>query len=122
MQFIADSACTCPADLKSWVDESVFNTIKIRLRSYRTVSNAIAMCKAARASGWTVIVSADEGCAETMETFIVDLAVGVGAYQLMTGSIETGEGVSKMNRLLEIARENDAFPFVGRSFRQPSAP
>jgi enolase len=92
----------------------VFNTVKVRLRNYRTVSSAIAMCKAACAAGWTVILSADEGCVETTETFLADFAVGIGVTQLMIGSIETGEGVAKINRLLEIARENETLPFVGR--------
>jgi len=122
VQLVADLACTTPADLKSWNEESIFNTIKIRLRSYKTVSNAMTMARAARAIGWTVVVSADEGCAETLDTFLVDFAVGVGAHQLMPGSIECGEGVSKINRLLEIARENETIPFVGRFFRQASSP
>ena len=120
MQLVADSACTSPDQIRKLADEAVFNTIKVRLRTYKTISKAIVMCKAAKTVGWTVVIGADEGCSETSDSFITDFAVGVGASQLATGSLYSAEGTSKLNRLLDISRESEEIPFVGREFRKNS--
>ena len=117
MQLIADSACTAPDQIRKLKDEKVFNSIKVRLRTYRTVSSAHAMCKASRGAGWAVIIGADEDCPETQDDFIVDFAVGVGACQVAIGNLHCAEGANKMNRLMEIYRENEDLSFVGREFR-----
>jgi len=116
LQLVADSCCTSIKELTHLQEEAIFNTLKIRLRSYKTVSNAVSICKAAQASGWSVIIAADEGH-ETLDTFLADFAVGVGATQFVPGSLCGGEGIGKLNRLLEIYRDNETMPFVGRSFR-----
>ena len=64
-----------------------------------------------------MIIGADEGIPETHDDFIVDFAVGVGACQLAVGNLHSAEGANKMNRLLEIFRENEEMSFVGREFR-----
>jgi Enolase, C-terminal TIM barrel domain len=117
VQIIADSACTSPEELTAGLEEAIFNSIKVRLRSYRTVSRAISMCKAARSAGWAVIIGADEDYSETIDSFLSDFAVGVGASQIVLGTLDSSEGCSKMNRLLEIYQESDSISFVGRSFR-----
>lgn len=117
IQLVADFACSTVEQLNKWHEDDVFNTLKVRLRPYRTVSSALAICKAAKSSGWSLIIGADENCPDTLDTFLADFAVGVGASQLAPGSMDSGEGCSKINRLLEIFRENDSISFVGRSFR-----
>ncbi len=117
MQLVADSACTAPDQIRKLKDEGVFNSIKVCLRIYRTVTSAFAMCKASRSLGWAVIIGADEGCPETKDNFIVDFAVGIGACQLTVGNLHSAEGAEKINRLLEIFRENEDLSFVGREFR-----
>ena len=118
IQLIADFSCSTVEQLIKWDEDDVFNSLKVRLRPYRTVSSAIAICKAAKSSGWSLIIGADENCPDTLDTFLADFAVGVGASQLAPGSMDSGEGCSKLNRLLEISRENDnSISFVGRSFR-----
>lgn len=117
MQLVADAACTTPEELTVWQEEAVFNSLKVRLMTYRTVSGAISICKAADSSGWSVIMAAEDSCSETPDTFLVDFAVGVGAKQLGVGAVSSSEGCSKLNRLLEIYEESESIPFVGRSFR-----
>ena len=117
IQLIADESCTSVQELKKWREEEVFNTIKIRLRSYRTVSNAISISKLAKESEWAIIVGADEMFSETLDSFVSDFAVGIGATQFMPGSLECGEGLTKINRLIEIYRENETIQFAGRNFR-----
>jgi enolase len=57
----------------------------------------------AKDADWSVIVSEHSG--ETNETFIVDLAVGVGADYVKFGPPNRGERVAKYNRLIEINEE-----------------
>ena len=53
---------------------------------------------------------------ETEDTFIADLAVGLGGGQIKAGSVCRGERVVKYNRLLEIERELGAAATVVSPF------
>ena len=78
----------------------------------------MAMVKAAREIGWSTIVACCEDAPETMDTFIVDFAVGMGVGQFMGGSLAAAEGTEKYNRLLEISRTDNSLQFAGSSFRR----
>ena len=54
----------------------------------------------AQKNGWKVMVSHRSG--ETSDTFIADLAVGIGCGQIKSGSTARGERVAKYNQLLRI--------------------
>mgnify|MGYP003716317921 CR=1 FL=1 len=51
-------------------------------------------------AGYKSIASHRSG--ETEDTFIADLAVGMGSSQIKTGSLSRSERVAKYNRLLRI--------------------
>ena len=55
-----------------------------------TVSQALEMSRAARKASLAVIVGYSESGPESLDTFIADLSVGVGAGQLMAGGLLTG--------------------------------
>jgi enolase len=55
------------------------------------------MCKKA---GWKTVVSHRSG--ETEDSFIADLAVGIGAEYIKTGAPARGERTAKYNQLLRI--------------------
>ena len=57
----------------------------------------------ANRAGYTAIVSHRSG--ETEDTTIADLAVGVNAGQIKTGSASRSERICKYNRLLRIEEE-----------------
>jgi enolase len=48
------------------------------------------MSRAARKAGLAVIVGYSESGPESLDTFIADLSVGIGAGQLMAGGLLTG--------------------------------
>ena len=54
----------------------------------------------AQAVGWTAVISHRSG--ETEDTIIADLAVGLSAGQIKTGSLSRTDRVAKYNQLLRI--------------------
>lgn len=65
------------------------------------VSATLAAARAARAEGLALCVSHRSG--ETEDTFICDLAVGLGARWLKLGGPRRGDRVAKYNELLRLA-------------------
>ena len=68
-----------------------------------TLSEVFESARRAREMGWKLIASHRSG--ETLDTFIADLAVGIGAYGIKAGSPLQREREVKYARLLEIERE-----------------
>ena len=56
-------------------------------------------------NSYTTVISHRSG--ETEDTFIADLAVGVGSGQIKTGAPSRSDRVAKYNRLLMIELESD---------------
>jgi len=83
-----------------------------------TVSEAIEACRTAQDAGWGVQVSHRSG--ETEDTFIADLAVGLGSGQLKAGAPCRGERLAKYNQLLRIEDElGPMAKFAGTRFHNP---
>ena len=72
----------------------------IKVNQIGTVSETIEASKLAKSYGWKIIVSHRSG--ETNDSFIADLAYGVGADGLKAGSPLQNERLVKYNRLIEI--------------------
>jgi len=68
-----------------------------------TVTETLEAVKLAKSYKWKVMVSHRSG--ETIDDFIADLSVGVGADFLKSGAPSKLERLSKYNRLLKIERE-----------------
>ena len=117
LQVVADAALLKAEDLKALSSEAVFDSVKVRPQRYRTVTEAINLCSAARQLGWAVIVGSEENLPETSDTFISDLAVAVGAGQFSCGGFGNGFFTAKLDRLLQISETDDSVVFVGRRFR-----
>lgn len=77
--------------------------IIIKLNQAGTLTETIECCKLAKEKGWWVIPS-HRGGGETNDTFMVDLAVAVGAEYIKCGPTR-GERVEKYNRLMEIEEQ-----------------
>jgi enolase len=75
----------------------------LKVNQIGTVTESIAAAKLAQKYGWNVMVSHRSG--ETEDTFIADLAVGLGCGQIKTGAPARSERVAKYNRLLKIEEE-----------------
>jgi enolase len=98
-----DLFVTNPAILKRGIDQSVANSILIKPNQIGTLSETLDAVALAQDHGYGVTISHRSG--ETEDTTIADLAVGVGAGQIKTGSLSRSERVAKYNRLLRIEQE-----------------
>ena len=76
------------------------NALLLKLNQIGTVTEAIDAASISFKSKWNVIVSHRSG--ETEDTFIADLAVGLGASQSKFGAPARSERTAKYNRLLRI--------------------
>lgn len=86
--------------LERAVKEKVANSILIKPNQIGTLSETLDTIAYAKKSGYGTIISHRSG--ETEDTTIADIAVGVSAGQIKTGSLSRSERIAKYNRLLEI--------------------
>ena len=98
-----DLTTTNIAKIKEAESKKACNGIIIKLNQIGTVSETIEAVKLAQSYGWKIMVSHRSG--ETMDNFIADLAVGVGADFIKSGAYTKDERKVKYDRLLEIENE-----------------
>jgi enolase len=89
--------------IKKAVKEKACNGLILKPNQIGTVTEAIAAAKYAMEQNWKVFVKHRGG--DTPDTFIADLAVGLGTGWIISGAPVRGERVAKYNRLLEIEEE-----------------
>ncbi len=82
------------------VTENSCNCLLLKVNQIGTLTEALEAVKLAYQSGWEVMVSHRSG--ETEDTFIADLAVGIGCGMIKAGAPCRGERIAKYNRLLRI--------------------
>jgi len=98
-----DLFCTNKAIVQKGIDSHVANGVLIKLNQIGTVTETLETVRLAQDNGYKTFVSHRSG--ETVDSFIADLTVAVGAGHLKTGSGCRGERVEKFNQLLRIERE-----------------
>lgn len=96
-----DLLVTNTARIRAAAASRACNTALIKPNQAGTLSETRAAFEAARAAGWTTIVSARSG--ETEDVSIVHLAVGWGAPLLKVGAFARSERMAKWNEGLRIA-------------------
>jgi len=84
-------------------DKNACQGLVLKPNQIGTVTETIETAKHVLANQWQVFVKHRAG--ETLDTFISDLAVGLGTGWIMSGAPARGERVAKYNRLLRIAEE-----------------
>ncbi len=97
-------------DLTSMILDRLYKAIEvgaidcaiIKPNQIGTVSETLRFAKVAKDAGLTLFAAHRSG--ETNDTFIVDLAVAIGAEFLKAGNIMRGERVAKYNHLLTLAQ------------------
>lgn len=89
--------------IKEAESRNAANGIIIKPNQIGTVSETIDAVNLAKSYGWKIMVSHRSG--ETMDNFIADLAVGVGADFIKSGAYTKDVRMVKYDRLLEIERE-----------------
>lgn len=97
-----DLTTTNPYRFQTALDENLINGIIIKPNQIGTVTETLIVTEMARAKNIKIVVSHRSG--ETMDDFIADFAVGVGADYVKFGA-PARERVVKYNRLLGIQRE-----------------
>lgn len=120
IQLVGDDIfVTNPEILLRGIDEGVANSILIKLNQIGTVTETLDTIQMAKEAAYTTVVSHRSG--ETEDTFIADLAVGLNAGQIKTGSCSRSDRLSKYNQLLRIEEdleEEGVFfgPFMAAQF------
>ncbi len=95
-----DIFVTNPDIFKQGVESGIGNSILIKLNQIGTLTETLDTIQMAKDSGYTTVVSHRSG--ETEDSFIADLAVGVNAGQIKTGSMSRSDRVAKYNQLIRI--------------------
>ncbi|MFA5737106.1 MAG: phosphopyruvate hydratase [Candidatus Paceibacterota bacterium] len=104
VQLVGDDLFATNLDrLQKGIADKVGNAILVKPNQIGTLSETLSVIKEARAAGYATIISHRSG--ETTDTTIADLAVGVNAGQIKTGSLSRGERIVKYNRLLRIVEK-----------------
>lgn len=113
VQLVGDDLfVTNPSILAEGIAEGVANSILIKLNQIGTVTETLDTIEMAKEAGYTTVVSHRSG--ETEDSFIADLAVGVNAGQIKTGSLSRYDRMAKYNQLLRIEEElGDDAEFFG---------
>jgi enolase len=87
------------------IQEEAVNSVLIKLNQIGTVTETLNAIQLTQRQGWIPFVSHRSG--ETTDTFIADLAVGLGCPLIKSGSLVRGERVCKYNRLMKIERDTE---------------
>lgn len=94
------------------------NTVLLKVNQIGTLSEALDTASCAVRNGYGVLVS--ERSAQTEDTWLADLAVGINAGQIKNGAPVRSERVAQFNQLLRIEEElGESARYAGRDFRRP---
>jgi len=104
IQIVGDDLfVTNPARIQKGIEKKACNTILLKVNQIGTLSEACDAAFLAMSNNYATTVSMRSS--DTNDSFIADLAVGLGAQQIKIGSPVSGERNAKYNRLLEIEGE-----------------
>ena len=95
-----DVFVTNPKYLQYGIDVGAGNAVLIKANQIGTVSEMTRTILLAKKNNYKTMISHRSG--ETLDTFIVDFAVGLNIPFIKTGSMSRGERICKYNRLMEI--------------------
>ncbi|MDR2330076.1 MAG: phosphopyruvate hydratase [Comamonas sp.] len=100
--------------LKEGIDKGIANSILIKLNQIGTLSETFAAIEMAKRAGYTAVISHRSG--ETEDSTIADIAVGLNAGQIKTGSLSRSDRMAKYNQLLRIEEDlGEVAVYPGRS-------
>ena len=89
--------------LKTGIENKAANAILIKPNQIGTLSETLDVIRFAHKNGYKAVVSHRSG--DTEDSFIADIAVGMGTGQIKTGAPQRSERTAKYNRLLMIEDE-----------------
>ena len=100
--------------LKEGIDKGIANSILIKINQIGTLSETFSAIEMAKRAGYTAVISHRSG--ETEDSTIADIAVGLNAGQIKTGSMSRSDRMAKYNQLLRIEEDlGDVAVYPGRA-------
>ena len=104
IQLVGDDLfVTNPRILKEGIEKGIANSILIKVNQIGSLTETFDAIEMAKKAGYTCVVSHRSG--ETEDTTIADIAVGLNAGQIKTGSMSRTDRIAKYNQLLRIEEE-----------------
>jgi enolase len=99
--------------LKEGIQKGIANSILIKINQIGTLTETFAAIEMAKRAGYTAVISHRSG--ETEDSTIADIAVGMNALQIKTGSLSRSDRMAKYNQLLRIEEDlGDIASYPGR--------
>jgi enolase len=99
---------------KEGIDKGIANSILIKINQIGTLTETFAAIEMAKRAGYTAVISHRSG--ETEDSTIADIAVGMNAGQIKTGSLSRSDRMAKYNQLLRIEEDlGDIATYPGRA-------
>lgn len=96
------------------IAQGIANSILIKINQIGSLTETFAAVELAKRSGYTSVISHRSG--ETEDSTIADIAVGLNALQIKTGSLSRSDRIAKYNQLLRIEEDlGDTVSYPGRS-------
>jgi enolase len=101
VQLVGDDLfVTNTSRLARGIEQSVANSILVKLNQIGTLTETFAAIEMAHRAGYTAVISHRSG--ETSDSFVADLVVATNAGQIKTGAPSRMDRVEKYNQLLRI--------------------
>lgn len=98
--------------LQRGIREKVANAILVKVNQIGTLTETFKAIEMAKRAGYATVISHRSG--ETEDTTIADIAVGLNALQIKTGSLSRTDRIAKYNQLLRIEDElQEAAEYAG---------
>lgn len=99
--------------LEQGIDQGIANSILIKINQIGTLTETFAAVEMAKRAGYTAVISHRSG--ETEDSTIADIAVGLNAMQIKTGSLSRSDRIAKYNQLIRIEEDlGDTVSYPGR--------
>ena len=100
--------------LKEGIQKGIANSILIKINQIGTLTETFAAIEMAKRANYTSVISHRSG--ETEDSTIADIAVGLNAGQIKTGSLSRSDRIAKYNQLIRIEEDlGDVATYPGRS-------
>ncbi|MBU1235289.1 MAG: phosphopyruvate hydratase [Gammaproteobacteria bacterium] len=98
-----DIFVTNPKIIREGISQGIANSVLIKINQIGTLTETFAAVEMTKRAGYTNVISHRSG--ETEDSTIADIAVGLNAGQIKTGSLSRSDRIAKYNQLLRIEED-----------------
>ena len=114
VQIVGDDIfVTNPKIISEGIAQGIANSVLIKINQIGTLTETFAAVEMTKRAGYTNVISHRSG--ETEDSTIADIAVGLNALQIKTGSLSRSDRIAKYNQLLRIEEDlGDSAGYPGR--------